>query len=263
MGLSAAGALIAITLSWLGQSPQLARRLGLSGIRLDLRVRALTGYALALLLLAVAFFLAGVPLGSASDGDTLAEQGSTPAADSGAPAESSNIQNGELAELAATPATPETGAFSGPPDPGPSPVAEEPLVTEDEPEVTRVSPPLEPTRPITPTTGSPPAEPSSTATSQPTATATPPPTETPFPTLTPTTIAGETAVVSTGGSTLWLKRSPGGQNVVLIRNGDIVLILSGKANQGGLLWREVATVAGVEGWLQDEFLVDSDADSGG
>ena len=32
----------------------------------------------------------------------------------------------------------------------------------------------------------------------------------------------------------------------------------GRANQGGLLWREVTTVAGVEGWLQEEFLLESE-----
>ena len=66
---------------------------------------------------------------------------------------------------------------------------------------------------------------------------------------------GQTAEVGTSGSTLWLKRSPGGQNLVLVRDGELVLIRAGRANQGGLLWRQVATVTGEEGWLQEEFLI--------
>ena len=96
-------------------------------------------------------------------------------------------------------------------------------------------------------------------TPRPAETATPFPTETPLPSLTPTAILGETAALNTNGSTLWLKRSPGGQNMVLVKDGELVIIRAGRANQGGILWREVATVAGVEGWLQEEFLLLTDS----
>jgi len=62
MGLSAVAALLAIALSFLAQSPRMLARLHLTGSRLDLRARTLTGYGLALLLLAMGFFAAGVPL---------------------------------------------------------------------------------------------------------------------------------------------------------------------------------------------------------
>ena len=62
MGMTAFGALVMLIIAYIAQSPKLLRRLGLSGSRLDLRARTFTGYALALLLLAFGFFVAGVPL---------------------------------------------------------------------------------------------------------------------------------------------------------------------------------------------------------
>lgn len=64
MGVSAFGALVAIALAFLAQSPRLLTRLRLNGQRLDLRAKSFTGYGLALLLLAMGFFVAGVPLGT-------------------------------------------------------------------------------------------------------------------------------------------------------------------------------------------------------
>lgn len=270
MGLSVAGALIAITLSWLGQSPKLLRRMGLGSLKLNLRVRAFTGYALALLLLATAFFLAGVPLGNSAENDTPAgqeaevavEPDSSPGATRGSTrTEASPTPSG----LSATPATPETGAFSGPP------TAEDASEASPAPEDNEDSVGIRSTSPVTqtdsaistpeitePTLGSTETEtPVPSATALPTAT--PSPTETPLPTLTPTAIVGPTAVIETGGSTIWLKRSPGGQNMVLVRDGEVVLVLARRANQNGILWREVATVDGVEGWLQQEFVILSDS----
>lgn len=262
MGLAAAGALIAITLSWLGQSPQMARRLGLSGARLDLRVRAFTGYGLALLLLAIAFFLAGVPIGTPSESETLTQQDVAPVTDTDS---TGNTIGSEMltSEAEATPATPETGAFSGPPpsDSSTGSQAASPAAGATAP-ITRGAPPVENTE-SSPTAEALSGQPSPSATSRPTETPTPAPTETSFPTLTPTTIAGETAVVSTNGSTLWLKRSPGGQNLVLVRDEDLVLLRASRANQGGILWREVATLSGVIGWLQDEFLIVAGQEPGG
>lgn len=263
MGISVAGALITITLSWLGQSPQMMRRLGLGSVRLDLRVRAFTGYALALLLLAIAFFLAGVPLETAAETDTVAQQDSPSGTGNESAADSNGNENVAAEALDATPATPETGAFSGPPASRSTSVSDDASTTASGPQLSREASPVEATSPITATTDASDAQPSSTATSQPTETATPVPTETPLPTLTPTAISGETAVVSTNGSTLWLKRSPGGQNLVLVRDGDIVLLRTSRANQGGILWRQVATVNGVEGWLQDQFLVATEQGSAG
>jgi hypothetical protein len=76
MGLAGFGALIAIAMALLAQSPRLLARLNLTNQRLDRRVKAFTGYGLALLLLAMGFFLAGVPLGEGG-GAVVAEAGSS------------------------------------------------------------------------------------------------------------------------------------------------------------------------------------------
>jgi hypothetical protein len=263
MGISGAGALVFISLSWLGQSPLLMRRLGLGGLRLNLRVRAFTGIALAFLLLSVAFFLAGVPLGTGTENETLAQQEATLNGGDGAPTESSASEDDSTSPPKLSPLTPETGAFSGPPGSRLSPSAEAPTTAAGVAQETRVTSPTRASETSTGATNEP-AEPASpSATPPPTQTATPLATATPYPTLTATTIAGPTAVISTSGSTLWLKRSPGGQNLTLLRDGDVVLLRPGRANQGGLLWRQVATVAGIEGWVQEEFLLVPGSESGG
>ncbi|KAA3655882.1 MAG: hypothetical protein DWQ04_32675, partial [Chloroflexi bacterium] len=71
MGVTGFGALIAITLAYVAQLPRFLTRIGLAGARLDLRIRELTGLALAMVLLAFGFFLAGVPLGIV-EGETTA-----------------------------------------------------------------------------------------------------------------------------------------------------------------------------------------------
>ena len=53
MGAAASGALIAIALALLAQSPRLLNRLNLTGQRFDLRAKSFTGYGFALLLLAM------------------------------------------------------------------------------------------------------------------------------------------------------------------------------------------------------------------
>ena len=63
MGLSSLGALLAVGLAFAAQSPKFLARTPLAGYRLDLRARAFTGYGFALMLLALGFFLAGVPIG--------------------------------------------------------------------------------------------------------------------------------------------------------------------------------------------------------
>ena len=80
-----------------------------------------------------------------------------------------------------------------------------------------------------------------TASSVPTETATPTPspspTQSPTPTLTPTPITGATATISTNGSTLWVRRTPGGTPLVIVTDGELVILLPGHANQG---WHRVA-----------------------
>jgi hypothetical protein len=103
--------------------------------------------------------------------------------------------------------------------------------------------------------------PEPTATVQPTATPTATPTQTPSPTPSPTPIIGPSALINDNTSTLSIRRTPGGEPLVQVVRGDTVLLLSGHAFYGGALWREVATVSGVAGWVQEQFL--DYVDSGG
>jgi hypothetical protein len=255
MGLSLLGALIALAFAMLGQSPDLTTRLGLAGARLDLQVRSFTTYAFALLLLAIGFFLAGIPIES----DSVATQSSDATDDlastgeAGTPSSVADMgaeQDNSTQEVTSTkPTTPETGAFSGPPPSisGQSPESQSDSAGDGaDPDTGDAISEDEPTGPVSAA--------STRNTSTPTRIATATPTQTPSPTITPTPISGETATVNSGGSTVWIARSPGGQNLTLVRDGDVVILLSGHANQGGVLWREVSTVNGISGWIQELFI---------
>lgn len=282
MGLTVAGALVALLLAYLAQSPRLLKRLGLAGYRLDLRARTFTGYALALLLLSLGFFLAGVPLGDAAAVAVVeANSTSETAAPAGTDVAGTVVPQGEtMTEVAATAsitptigaadavaATPgadsggggATGAFgSAPPDAAAesaadagadaapagagAAVAETPLAPAEAP--AENAPGAAATAPTEPPT----ATPSPTVTPSPTTTATP------TPTPTPTAVVGETAVINVGSSTLWLKRTPGGQDLSVVRGGDLVLLLPGHANMGGSIWQEVATLDGTIGWVEEAYL---------
>lgn len=267
MGVTAALALLMTILAYLAQSPRALLRLGLSGQRLDLRVKLFTGYALASLILMLGFFLAGVPIDNGSSTTAAAPAttevaGSQPtSADTGAMSElpptaiiTDNSQDTNTSTTNETlTQTPSSGAFGGPPPASSDEVATEETLPSATPEQAGPSPTPDDGNAETavPTTNS-----SGTAIPSPSATATntPLPTATPTPTITPTPIEGITGTISTNGSTLWVRRSPGGQQLVIVQDRETVLIENGRANQGGILWREIRTVNGVLGWIQAEFL---------
>lgn len=294
MGVAALGALFFLLLALIGQSPRLMRRLGLDVYRLDLRVRAFTGYAFACLLLFGGFFIAGVPLGD-GDVEPVAQSGegageATLPVTQGPELNSGDLITATLAVEGPTPTEdrPASGAFGGVPTraeetPGAESTAEEgapsgegtpsgegapsgeggEVATPDIP-----TPTVEGGGPLTGTvateaptptpTGTPTPvstnTPTPTPTDTPTATPTNTPTMTPTPTLTPTPIVGETAVLDTDGANVWLLRSPGGQQLQLVSHGDTVILGNRRANQGGILWREVQTLEGVVGWLRAEYI---------
>lgn len=286
MGLAAAGALVSVAMAFLLLSPRFVTRIGLGNRRLDARIRSLVGFSLALMLLALGFFLAGVPLGgpAASTSVELAPAGDTETTDGGEEAAVPLLaQLTPVPSLASTvsavstrttgafagPLPTETGASASPPDElvasegsGSTPVTLAPATatpgiaasatvesTSNRPSAT----PGSATASASPTVSLTPSS-SPTASTTPTMTPTPEPTPTPTPTLTPTPIEGETAAINTSGSTLWVRRTPGGTPLALVGDRDIVILSSGHAHQGGVLWREVRTVAGVLGWVQEEFL---------
>jgi hypothetical protein len=265
MGLAALGALIAVGLSLIGQSPRFSRRLGL---RLETAARPLTGFGFALILLAIGFYLAGVPLGATSAEPTAeADEEVTP---NGAGLSQSPALTATLTLAPGEPtrsSTPSTGAFGGPP-PGSTGVVTDGVELEGSGAPTSPVTPAPtgeqagattPTRtPAATRTPTPTASSTSTPTPSNTPTTTATPTPTPSPTLTPTPIEGETVVVSTGGSNIWLRRTPGGQTLTLVADGQVLLVRPGHANRAGILWQEVSTLDGIVGWVELEFLTFSE-----
>lgn len=251
MGLTAAGTVLMLTLAYIAQSPRLLKRLGLSGARLDLRARALTGYALALILLSAGFFLAGVPLETentpAEEGQSSVAVEETEAQDELAGPVSTVEPTLEAAVPTADDGTPDSGAFGGPPPSAltATAAAVEASIVPDEDGTAVATETSLPSSTPTPTP---------TQTVTPSVTPSPTPTTTPTPTNTPTPIFEETANINTGSSTLWLKRTPGGQDFILVRGGDTVILLPGHANVAGVLWREVSTTSGSVGWVLESFL---------
>lgn len=252
MGLSSLGALLFVGLALIAQSPKFLARTRLAGYRLDLRARMFTGYGFALMLLAFGFFLAGVPLGpnATAVSTPLAQVSPTPE-ENGLEVIGGAVETpGTVTATRPTSLTPASGAFGGPP-PGANtsnnPTTAADVITgtlETTPGTAVPGPAASPT--TVPDTSTPTPSPTST----PTAT----PTQTPTPTLTPTPIEGETAVIDLGGGTVWLRRSPDGQNLTILNDGDTVILLAGHANRGGILWQEVSTVLGEVGWIQADFL---------
>ena len=268
MGLSIMLALAALAYSLYIQSPTRQIAFQVEPYRLAARIRAATTVAFALLLLTFGFYVAGVPL-DGGVAETTSVQAAASVVANGA-ASGAQVADAEVAALvnatlAAMPTeaadqssgfqTPASGAFGAPltdePEVGEVAVADDGEVSAE----TNAAPNPDATSTSTPTpapTETPTNTP--TPTPSPTQTPTPLPTATPSPTLTPTPISEPTANISTDGSTLWVKRSPGGQNLVILQDTDLVILLPGNANQAGFIWKEIKTVNGVVGWVQSEFL---------
>jgi hypothetical protein len=93
-----------------------------------------------------------------------------------------------------------------------------------------------------------------------------PPTETPeptadpdVPTATPTSILCRGVVQGTSGSGLTLRETPGGAEVVVLPEGEIVILMDAEpVVQDDITWRQVRTVGQREGWVAETFLTISD-----
>lgn len=270
MGLAAFGALITIALAFLAQSPRLLARFKLTGWRLDLRAKSYTGYGLALLLLAMGFFLAGVPLGprAATTAGELTPGATEPAGLAEATTSAENaLSGGQTGAMVGLPTSDGLATSGGLPTPtaGGASGAMAGLIT---PQPTLAAsdlisgtaeidlPPGATTEQPAPTTA--PAEPTPTRTATPTRVPTATATLPPSPTPTATPILGPTARINDGTSTLPVRRLPGGPVLVVLVRGDTVIPLSGHAFYDGDLWREIQTVDGIIGWTPDEFLDYSD-----
>lgn len=281
MVLSALVALVALLLALIGQSPGMMKKLGLSVYRLDLRVRAFTGYAFAALLLLLGFFVAGVPLGSPPV-EPVAELSSEPTPLAASAEELAGVSQSPLTgtltstmtltaiPVASTAETPASGAFGV--RATATPTGTEAALTPNIPTFTPQGAVVTgttasavatatgtgtPTR-VTTSTPTPTSTPTATPTATATPTVTPSPTPTSSPTLTPTPIVGETATVDSNGRNVWIYRSPGGQQLLLAEDGTTLILLSGHANQRGIVWQEVMTVEGLAGWIEADYLGEAD-----
>ncbi len=263
MGVTFAGAFVMVILAYIAQSPGFAARIGLGGTRIVHQVKTFTGYALAFMLLFTGFFLAGVPLDprlTATAVPTTAANLAVPPTLAGAaspvPTETAGVlPETEAADVTSTPdpntvLTPSSGAFGGPPpgQEGEPEAVGTPAASglDTTPSATAVTDPAvtpSPTNTVTPVTFTP------------TPTHSPTPTATATPTITPTPIDGQTAVLNLGGSVIWLRRSPGGQNLLVLQDQETVILHAGRANRAGILWREVATGDGTVGWVEEQFLL--------
>lgn len=108
---------------------------------------------------------------------------------------------------------------------------------------TQAAPTVEPTAETLPT--SPPASPSPEATVAPTATTAP-----------------VTAVVSSGVG-VWLRGAPStnGEQLEWLLDGTVVTLLAQQETADDLLWQQVRTDAGVEGWVARDFLTVNEPES--
>lgn len=270
MGAALVGALLLTLLTYVALSPELLIRLKLNGRRLPQRVREFVGYIIACLLLMVGFFLAGVPLEAevVPTAVTIVITATPPAettvilATDTPDNETSNLltpqptleidteSSGSFGSSLASSEDGEEEEGGSEGDVAPPATEEGEAIEEEETAVQEATATIaaSPT-PTATSTRVPPS--TATATATPTETATP----SPEPTFTPVPPQGETAVIQTGGSTLWVRQTPGGRTLTLLRDGDTVVLSRGVASWEGEIWREVRTLDGVLGWIRKEFLV--------
>ena len=105
-----------------------------------------------------------------------------------------------------------------------------------------------------------------TTINQPTVTATPelnqfppiatlPPTPTSGPTPTPTRAVCRAQVAETFGNGLTMRDAPGGEQLIILAEGDLVTMLEDDPQPvGDLVWRKVRSLFGDEGWVAESFL---------
>jgi hypothetical protein len=76
------------------------------------------------------------------------------------------------------------------------------------------------------------------------------------PTIAPTPTATVTTATVSSGVGVWLRGSPGtaGQQLEWLLDGTVVTLLPGQETADDLLWQQVMTETGVEGWVARDFL---------
>ncbi len=267
MGASMIGALIMTLLTYLAMSPQALARLRLANSQLPLRAREFVGYTVACLLLVIGFFLAGVPIGDSPEGTavtiiiTATPQPITPTSEAEPTDDETSLDS--LLQFSDEESTPsfnneDSGSFGSSvgistqtPEAESEQATLEATIESGEDEEAEADAPATELPTSTPV-------PTETAVVPPTVTPTTLPTETPtstpIPTQTPVPPLGETAVIQTGGNTLWVRQTPGGRTLTLLNDGTTVILSDGVANWNGEAWQEIRTLDGTLGWVQREFI---------
>lgn len=88
-------------------------------------------------------------------------------------------------------------------------------------------------------------------------TVTPTPTLDPLvPTATPTPIVIRGFVTGTGGNGLYMRTTPGGEQITILQEDEFVTLLEseGRIEQDGITWVKVRSFLGDEGWVAIDFL---------
>lgn len=76
-----------------------------------------------------------------------------------------------------------------------------------------------------------------------------------FPTATPTRPICRAVVEGTFGNGLTLRDQPGGKQVAILAEADLVTVIDqGPTEANGIAWRQVRSLFGDEGWVADQFL---------
>ena len=76
-----------------------------------------------------------------------------------------------------------------------------------------------------------------------------------FPTATPTRPVCRAVVEGTFGNGLTLRDAPGGEQVTILAEADLVTVVDqGPTDANGIAWRQVRSLFGDEGWVAEEFL---------
>ncbi|MFO7537680.1 MAG: hypothetical protein R6X32_06430 [Chloroflexota bacterium] len=75
------------------------------------------------------------------------------------------------------------------------------------------------------------------------------------PTPTPTAVICRAQITDTGGNGLTMRTAPGGEEIVVLPEGSLVILLEDEpVSDGTFTWRYVRVTGGAEGWVAQEFL---------
>ena len=48
--------------------------------------------------------------------------------------------------------------------------------------------------------------------------------------------------------------------MIIVQDGDLLILMPGNANQAGFAWKQVQTVNGITGWVERQYILFGDAE---